>query len=392
MADEPAILKADKGAAARLALWTLVVIVLFQTGVIIWLLRPQIEKTAASPTPAPISEAQSAPVASPLALTTLPALPPPPGQLTAAAASPFGGNLPPPPGQLITPPPTLASAAQPPPASLPTQRLRTPAPVPQPAPELTPISLTNNPEVDELLASAKEMLGLNDPVATKAALEVLQRADLLLPEHPAILREMALAHQKLNEGEKAKTLFDRANAARNSLPRPASSNAAAGGALAPAPSAGEFSPHPPASAGPVTLGRTRVARDYTATTGEKQILHVELKSLPGTVIDASKITLDVFFYDLVDGKRVEQSKGDAPVWKFDEPVDFANGNAEIVDVIYHMPRLSETEVREHGSRAFHGFVARLHYDGQFMAETAEPRALLTPTRGGLQSSLINTQP
>lgn len=400
MADHPAILKADKGAAARLALWTLSAIVLFQSGVIVWLLRPQIENAAATPAAAPappVATGVGVPATAPVALTTFPALPPPPSSLP-AAASPFSASLPPPPSQLMaqTPSPAVPAAVPPPIQPVPTQRPRTPSvppssAIPPPAAELPPISLTDHPEVDELLNSAKEMLALNDPVASKAALEALQRADLLLPEHPAVLREMALAHQKLNDGEKAKTLFARANAARSNLPRPAYGGPSTGVALAPAPTAGAFSA-PAAVAGPVTLGRTRVARDFTATTGEKQVLHVELKSAPGTVIDASKITLDVFFYDLVDGKRVEQSKGDAPVWKFDEPVDFAKDNAEIVDVIYHMPRLSEAELKEHGSRVFHGFVARLHYDGQFMAETAEPRSLLTPSRGGLQSSLLEAQP
>lgn len=55
MADHPPILQADKGAAARLALWTLSVIVLFQTGVIIWLLRPHVD------TPVEVKTAEAAP-------------------------------------------------------------------------------------------------------------------------------------------------------------------------------------------------------------------------------------------------------------------------------------------------------------------------------------------
>jgi len=397
MADHPAILQSDKGAAGRLALWTLSVIVLLQTGIIIWLLRPHLAAPSDAPpqvaaqVPAPSAPAVPAPT--PVALGTLPALPPPPGALTGAPSTPFG-SLPPPPAQLGSQPAMPPVEARTRPRSAPPQTVPAPYSAPQvPAPARAmdgpPVSLTNHPEVDELLASAREMLALNDAVATKAALEVLQRADLLLPEHPAVLRDMALAYQKLNDGAKAKALFERANAARSGVPLPVSPETGAGDVLSPPPTAADFTA--PGS-GPVTLGRTRVTRDHTATTGEKQVLSVELKSLPGTVIDASKITLDVFFYDLVDGKRVEQSKGDAPVWKFDEPVDFASGNAEIVDVIYHMPRLSEAEVREHGARAFHGFVARLHYNGQFMAETAEPRSLLAPSRGGLQGAFLPSQP
>jgi hypothetical protein len=384
MADDPATLPADKGAAARLALWVLSAIILVQAGVIAWLLRShglptpavtELKSPAASASPPPPA------VSLPVSLSSLPALPPPPGALARSSPLGMGRDLPPSPGQLGSAPPP--AAAPPPSFAPPPSAPPSVTPAPQAVAAQQPISLTNNAEVDELLSSAKDMVAINDAVAMRAALEVLQRADLILPEHPAVLREMALVHQKLNEGDKAKVLFDRANAARSSLPR-APSTPTTGGvpALLPAPT----------STGPVTIGRTRVTQDLTATTGEKQVLRLELRSMPGLLVDASKITLDVFFYDLVDGKRVEQSKGDAPVWKFDEPVDFTNDNAEVVDITYHMPRLTESELREHGSRAYHGFVARLHYDGQFMSETAEPRSLLLPGRHGLQGSLPAAQP
>lgn len=262
-----------------------------------------------------------------------------------------------------------------------------------------PASLTGNAEVDDLVSSAKEMLGLNDPVATKAALDNLQRADLLLPEHPVVLREMALAHQKLNEGTKAQALFERANVAQSTTRPSAPIGVGTGsgtsrprdtGALESA-----FASSPPAqmpSAGPVMLGQCKVARDFTSTTGEKQILRVELKAMPGAVVNPDNINIDVFFYDVVDGSRVEPSKGDKPEWKFDLPVDFKNGGVELVDITYHMPRMTEAEKREHGTRAYHGYVAKLYYEGRFMGESAEPRALLNGAPGALPGAAPAFQP
>lgn len=410
MADQPAILQADKGAATRLALWTLSALVLVQSGVILWLLLPRINTetfgstTAAVPTVETNITPSSAPAPT-MPLTGLPALPPPPAGLGGSPTFPLGGALPPPPSELFASKPTAAipsapslpvatmperTTPQPPPfTQSPRQSRPTPvemAPTPRPASPVqsVPVSLTGHAEVDELVSTAKEMISLNDPVATKAAVEALQRADLLLPEHPIVLREMALAYQKLNDSAKAKSLFERASVAQNN-PRPsapvgptsgsgtmrAADGPGLGSAFAETPSA------PVPSAGPIMLGQCKVARDLSSSTGEKQILRMEMKAMPGAVINPDNINIDVFFYDVVDGTRVEPSKGDKPQWKFDLPVDFKNGGVELVDITYHMPNMTEAEKREHGIRAYHGYVVKLYYQGRFMGEAAEPRALLT---------------
>jgi hypothetical protein len=204
-------------------------------------------------------------------------------------------------------------------------------------------------------------------------LQQLQRADLILPEHPVVLREMALAHQKMGETQKAQQLFERSNAAASRAPASTLSPVDAGAESA-----------PPPVLGPVSFGRSKVARDMTCTTGEKQILRLELRASPGAVINPDNINIDVFFYDLVDGTRVEQSKCDKPGWKFALPVDFSEGGKELVDVTYHMPRMTEAEVKEHGRRMYHGFVAKLYYEGRFLGDTAEPRSLLSQAATAVQ--------
>jgi hypothetical protein len=200
------------------------------------------------------------------------------------------------------------------------------------------------------------MLALNDKLATSAALESLQRADLMLPEHPVVLRDMALAHQKLGNAARAAELFERANrAAAQASPKATSGTVERAGQV-------------------VSLRLKEVKRDMTCTTGEKQIVCLELVAAPGAVLNAENINLDVFFYDSVDGTRVETSKCDKPVWEFATPVDFRDSGVESVKIVYHMPRMNEAEEREHGKRKFHGFSAKLYHSGAFMGELAYPQS------------------
>ncbi|MBL9116388.1 MAG: tetratricopeptide repeat protein [Verrucomicrobiaceae bacterium] len=413
MAENPAILRSDKGAATSLALWTLAVLILIQVGLLVWGWVPLWQRQAESGKAAPVSLQNTAKTVEPSAAVPrstsafTASLPPPPQMLgTVPAAAAVANQLPPPPtlppalatgtpklppGPVLAPPPPtkeVATAAAPPPAAPPAVLMsptRTdfdsqPAPPFVPTPEVQ-TSATGVPEVDELLATAKETLSLGDATAAQAALETLKRADLRLPEHPAVLREMALAHQKLGDTAKAQELFDRANAAASrspTLPSGASANGfpASTDAFDPAPT----SPPPPV-AGPVSLGACKVAQDLTCNTGERRVLRMEVKATPGMQVNAENINIDVFFYDRVDGSKVEQSKCDKPAARWQLPVDFANGGVEYVDIDYHMPRLSETELKEHGRRTYYGFVAKLYYEGKFMAETAEPRGLRSRSDG-----------
>jgi hypothetical protein len=128
-----------------------------------------------------------------------------------------------------------------------------------------------------------------------------------------------------------------------------------------------------------------VSRDLTCTTGEKHILRLEIHAAPGSVISPEDINIDVFFYDSVDGQRAELSKCDKPVWDFELPFDFAQAGVEHVNITYHMPTMNDSEVREHGLRKYHGYVAKLHYKGQFLGSAAEPRSLLNNPTGSLEA-------
>ena len=58
---------------------------------------------------------------------------------------------------------------------------------------------------------------------------------------------------------------------------------------------------------------------------------------------------------------------------------------EIVKWDYHMPKLSEEEIKNFGKRSYHGFVARLYYKDIIQDIYAEPRILLEPKKLDLDS-------
>jgi hypothetical protein len=126
------------------------------------------------------------------------------------------------------------------------------------------------------------------------------------------------------------------------------------------------------------------------TTGQKLVVKVPVRSTPGSTIDPSLMNLDVFFYDRVDGTRVENTKADPPVFSFDMPMDFATGE-EVVSVVYHMPKLSAEEEAEIGRREFYGCVVKLYYQQKLLSTTAEPRDLLNQSGTSSGTALPTAQ-
>lgn len=376
MAQTPSILSAERSPAATVAITVLCLLGVVQLGTL--------AKTAWR-TFVPAPPVAAAPVA-----PALPAMPSP-GLATASGLPPLPDlgqtALPPLPALPVTtglpplPVPAMQAAPAPRPpvssASLPAPTVDLPPVVPQPAlptpsvatapAPVAPRSKTGNPQVDELIDVAIDSRALED---MPGALQALERAELLLPDHPVVLREKALTLGRMGREAQAQALWERAKYMVGGNAAPAA-NAAPHRSAAPLPlsSAQE-------GLSPLVLGECRVEPDPTVTTGQKLVVKVPVRSQPGATIDPSAMNLDVFFYDRVDGSRVENTKADTPVFSFDMPVDFASGE-EIITVVYHMPKLSPQEEAEIGRREFHGFVVKLYYQQKLVSTAAEPRGLLT---------------
>ena len=378
MAKSPSILSAERSPAATVAIAVLCLLGVVQLGT---LAKTAWRKFVPAPPVAPLPTAPALPAVPAPALATSSGLPPLPdlGQtgLPPLPSLPGASGLPPLPAPALQAPPVstptaqpLVSASLPPPtATLPPAEPQAwvsaakveAAPPPPAAPR--PKSGTGNPQVDELIEVAIDSRALDD---MPGALQALERAELLLPDHPAILREKALTLGRMGQQAQAKALWDRAK--NLGSPAPASSPSPLGSTAA----------IPPSSQEPLTLGTCQIQRDASVTSGQRLIVKLPVRSQPGLAIDPSAMNLDVFFYDRVDGSRVENTKADKPEFSFDMPVDFASGE-EIISVIYHMPKLSPQEEAEIGRREFYGVVIKLYYQQKLVSTTAEPRDLLNPS-------------
>ena len=115
--------------------------------------------------------------------------------------------------------------------------------------------------------------------------------------------------------------------------------------------------------------------------GESVNVAMEIISTINEPIDPKDISLVVDFYDLVNGKKIERTLADPPsaTW-ITKPINWQTSKIEIVKWDYHMPKLSEEEIKNFGKRSYHGFVARLYYKDLIQDIYAEPRILLEPKK------------
>ena len=249
-----------------------------------------------------------------------------------------------------------------------------------PLPARTPAPL--NAEMQELIELAQQLRPLGD---LKGALDVLKRADIMSPDHPAVLAEFAQTYEQMGLGDKAAAARQKlgstypvtgahyqSSAASDSGIRPPASQ---GSALSP--STGLTTPD---SAAPdaskiLGLGACELIRDRSGFRGEKVTLRLPIRSHPGAVVDPAAIDIDVFFFDLVNSEKVEQTKADAPVntW-VDAPVDWKDGQ-ERLDVLYSMPEMTEDVIRSIGQRKFYGYIVKLYYQHKLQDTVMEPASL-----------------
>ncbi len=94
------------------------------------------------------------------------------------------------------------------------------------------------------------------------------------------------------------------------------------------------------------------------------------------VLDRSKMELQVFLFETVNGGEIDLSTANPPqvTWLSVLP-DWQAGVPEWLQVSYLRPPFSAPEIKTYGNRAYYGYVARLIYDGRLLDETSSPANL-----------------
>ncbi|MEM1441185.1 MAG: hypothetical protein AAGF67_02515, partial [Verrucomicrobiota bacterium] len=188
----------------------------------------------------------------------------------------------------------------------------------------------------ERLVSAGEELRANGNISS--ALQALREAESALPEHPRILAELAATFSQMGSEEKAIVYWEKI----------VSLGAVRAGTyydLANRQLRGEQPPSAGATGQVMNVGKVEVTEDAPSDQGQKVSLRIIVDADPASNPVGSDMSLLVYFYDLVDGEKVDPSTADT---SYDYPTkdyDWKEGTEEII-VEYKQPIFTEEEARE----------------------------------------------
>ncbi|MBL9134037.1 MAG: hypothetical protein JNG86_22685 [Verrucomicrobiaceae bacterium] len=440
MKSPSAILTNDHDRASATAWGTLCILVAVQVGIVLWLLAsPTPEEAALVANPSNTSPTAPAyvipgPLPGTPAAEMMRKAPPAPGQISAPPVSTpapvVSSNAPPPVGSFgtpaapapalraVEPPPALPGAGMKPPPMPPTAAVapeskpalpgsgmaapdekptlpgsgvappdeKPPLPgsgakppsaaVPSaPPPAGVPTAVDPRRDVNGLLTSAKELRGLGN---TQDALDLLQRADLVAPNHPAVMAEMAEVYEQMGLSTKAVDAW-------RSIQLQGAAKAGqyyelATRRLGTVPGAAATAP--PSSTSAVEgdkrlrLGACQVQRDFRVTNGERYVLRVPIQRAGSKSIDPNAIDMKVFFYYRDSGSvKLDNITELTETWQT-EPVDWSGAGDEIVDVTYQLPPPAAADIAQRGQKTYHGYMLHLYYDNKLQDVAGEPRDLL----------------
>jgi tetratricopeptide (TPR) repeat protein len=295
-------------------------------------------------------------------------------------------------------------------------------PVAAPAAAQTPPSANVLSTADRLL---KEATLLRDHGDTTNALARLQEAAQRDPKNANVLAEMAMIYESIQ-------LFERSNETWRKIQEMGPS----AGALyeladlklktgVPAPSNASIGPGL-AGVSPLDAGTTRndsdgipdgstfgitevTATDTPDADSETNMkLRIGVKVRPNTLVDHTKVKIQVFFYDTVDNKEVALTDADVSYEWLTPHHDWKDTNPEILAVTYLRPKNKATSSDaalsaaaaavtptaagkkkltakkepatdlpgEGGHRKYLGYIVRVYYNDQLQAVRAEPTKLL----------------
>jgi tetratricopeptide (TPR) repeat protein len=305
------------------------------------------------------------------------------------------------------------------------------APVEQPATTTTAPATAQTSPSSAVLSVAERLLKeatlLRDQGDTTNALARLQDAAQRDPKNANVLAEMAMIYESIQ-------LFERSNETWRKIQEIGPSAGALyeladmklkTGAVAPAAPATTTTGPGLAGSSPLDAGTTRndaegipdgstfgitevTATDSPDADAETNMkLKIAVKVRPSTVVDHTKVKIQVFFYDTVDNKEVVLTDADVSYEWLTPHHDWKDTNPEILAVTYlrakNKPISSDAALSaaaanvtppggkkktppkkepaadlpgEGGHRKYLGYIVRIYYNDQLQAVRADPTKLL----------------
>lgn len=128
---------------------------------------------------------------------------------------------------------------------------------------------------------------------------------------------------------------------------------------------------------PLIISKIEVFPDQVRSLqGEKRRVRFDIRAHESTEIDPAKVDVQVYFFDIVNGKTLDLSAADPPAVEWISVLpDWKATDTEVMEVSYVLPAMNEEEFKAFGQRFYYGFVARLVYDGKLVDSYSEPANL-----------------
>ncbi len=254
--------------------------------------------------------------------------------------------------------------------------------VPKPTPVTAPLPKRDAPVAEGRLAELVENArALRERGDTSTALTRLREAQTISPDQPLVLSELAITYEKmgLNEkameqwrriyemGETAGIYFSAADAKIKAVE--AQSNASTTSAMK-----GDADGIQPGSV--LGLGDITQEEEADPKAQRKFSLKIPLKARPNSRIDVANVVIQVFFYDIVNGKDVVQTNATVNYRWSTSPPTWQEDDIEILNVEYLQPQPDAKARRAAEDRKYFGYVVRVYYKKELQDMRADPVTLL----------------
>lgn len=223
-----------------------------------------------------------------------------------------------------------------------------------------------NPKVIELMEAGESLRKRGD---FPGALARYREAETLLPNHPAVLYEIADCFDVMGLREKAVTEWEK-------IIDLGAERAGDYWMIADLSLRGEASDEPASEAALLTVSNILVQRHPEVTEAEKVTLRIAIKARAGTEIVPENVVVNVFFFDLVNDGEVARTTADQPRYQWATlPIDWNGQPEEILEVEYYHPILTPEQVVDLGHRKYHGHIVEVYYRNELQDVVAQPRTL-----------------
>jgi N-acetylmuramoyl-L-alanine amidase len=107
--------------------------------------------------------------------------------------------------------------------------------------------------------------------------------------------------------------------------------------------------------------------------GEQVVLEIPVTAAESVSVDSPKVEVQLFLFEDRESGEIDVTTADPPKieWVSVLP-DWKATRTELLRATYLRPPFGAAETKAYGRRSYHGYVARLIYDGRVMDETSDP--------------------